>query len=216
MTEIYIADTTPLADDVFFEEMSGFLPVQRRERIGKYRTQKDKCCGLAAGLLLEYGLRQHGYTLLDGIDFSRTVLEMGEFGKPYLLGNPLYFNLSHSGKYAAAAFDRQEIGVDIECIRKVNLRLARRFFTPDEYEWLEQTAEEEKDRAFTLLWTKKESYIKAVGRGMSLPLTDFSVQSGEIPFFSWEKEGEYCLSVCGKNLLHTDVVVREVNLQEIF
>lgn len=206
MTEIYIACVVPLYDPILFEEKCRMLPEERRKRIAGCRMQKDKCRSAGAGLLLEYGLRKHGFTLLDEIpQMQKVTVAEGKYGKPYIKGETLQFNLSHSGTYAAAVFSSVETGIDIEQIRKANLRLAQRFFSKDEYRYLENTRKEEQDRVFSELWTKKESYIKAVGKGMHLPLYGFSVLSGEASFLTWDRPVGYCLSVCGQQLAETEI-----------
>ena len=104
---------------------------------------------LGQGLLLEYGLRQYGYTQTIpvgsslcgkrvGADRTNTVFRQvrfvyGENGKPYLgTGQgerlPLMFNLSHSGMYVAVTFGTEDIGVDVELMRTGKQKIAQRFF----------------------------------------------------------------------------------------
>ncbi|MCC8065877.1 MAG: 4'-phosphopantetheinyl transferase superfamily protein [Clostridiales bacterium] len=73
-----------------------------------------------------------------------------------------------------AVFAETEIGCDIEYKKRPNDKLARRFFCPEEYEWLTrpQSQAEKKDR-FYRLWTLKESFLKATGLGLYLPLDSF-------------------------------------------
>lgn len=214
MAEIYVACVTPLYDNQIFEKKCKWLSAERREGLDKYRKQEDKCRSMGAGLLLEYGLREYGFSL-SGVPGKRAaVIRRGEHGKPYIEGVSLHFNLSHSGEYAVAAFGTTALGVDIERIRSVNEKLAERFFTKEEAAFLEETVPTERDRVFTALWTRKESYMKAVGKGMSLPLRDFSVIGDKIPFATWKKPEGYCLSVCGQDA--AQAVVYEVDLQKIF
>ena len=95
-------------------------------------------------------------------------------GKPCWEIQDLYFNLSHSGIYAACALSRLPVGIDIQQLTEYKEAISRRFFTPEEQAQLVQA--EEKDRAFTRLWTLKESYLKAKGLGLSGGLDSFSVQ----------------------------------------
>jgi 4'-phosphopantetheinyl transferase len=68
-----------------------------------------------------------------------------------------------------------EIGIDVEnSIRKIDINIANRFFSKQESEVLGQTMENEKQNLFFDFWTLKESYIKARGRGLSIPLDKFS------------------------------------------
>jgi 4'-phosphopantetheinyl transferase len=95
-----------------------------------------------------------------------------EQGKPYLLNSPLYFNLSHSGNFAALAVSAQgEIGIDIETIRARNfLAIAERYYHTDELKQLLATPEAEREQLFFKLWTLKEAFFKATGGGISTGL----------------------------------------------
>ncbi len=68
------------------------------------------------------------------------------------------------------------VGVDIEKIRPIDFAIAERFFTASEYRLLMDTAEQERLQLFYTLWTLKESYIKFVGKGLSIPLDSFAIE----------------------------------------
>lgn len=61
----------------------------------------------------------------------------------------------------------------MEQIRKGQMKVAERFFCPEEYLALQKEKMKKADCYFTELWTRKESYIKAVGKGMALDLASF-------------------------------------------
>ena len=89
---------------------------------------------------------------------------------------PLRFNLSHTRRSVACAvtFDR-EIGIDIEDeTRGAPLDVAERYFAPAELAALRGLETREREERFFVYWTLKEAYIKARGRGLSLPLDDFA------------------------------------------
>lgn len=100
-------------------------------------------------------------------------------GKPHITkpNTRLFFNLSHSIEWIVCAVARFPIiGIDIErCNRDVAIeRLAKRFFSPQEYrDLLNFSGEAQKNRFFDY-WTLKESYIKARGEGISLGLEKFN------------------------------------------
>lgn len=107
-----------------------------------------------------------------------------EYGKPtlqYPEQRPaLCFNLSHSHELALYAFAyARVIGVDIEYMRPLAigeyLELAQHFFSPDECATLGALPESARQQAFFNCWTRKESYIKARGSGLSIPLDSFDV-----------------------------------------
>ena len=74
---------------------------------------------------------------------------------------PLEFNLSHSGDYAICAISDDEVGCDIEKIKDVNLKIAKRFFSEEEYNNVLKD-----NKLFFRYWTLKESYLKAKGIGI--------------------------------------------------
>jgi 4'-phosphopantetheinyl transferase len=104
------------------------------------------------------------------------------YGKPALDPTQdrgsLRFNLSHSGGRALYAVARgREVGVDVETIRTefAGLAIAERFFAPAEVAVLRDLAPEHRTRAFFSCWTRKEAFIKARGKGLSIPLDTFEV-----------------------------------------
>jgi 4'-phosphopantetheinyl transferase len=112
----------------------------------------------------------------------------GEHGKPELAGpaaeTGLQFNLSHSGGLGLVGWSWQRrIGVDVEAWREMRDEeaLVRRYFSPAEIGAWEALPPAERNEAFFNLWTRKEAYIKAVGRGLSLPLASFDVSHGNGP-----------------------------------
>lgn len=104
--------------------------------------------------------------------------ETSEYGKPYLTYGAVHFNLSHTADYLMIAVANfADIGIDVEIIKpRSNLTgLATRCFSTRElYDWQQlQTAQ--KTEAFYRLWTKKEAFVKAVGRGIALGMEQCEV-----------------------------------------
>ncbi len=97
-------------------------------------------------------------------------------GKPRLVeAGPWHFNLSHSADWGLLALAREEVGVDVEdSSRKIEcLQLARRFFSQSEANRVERLHPTEQALLFFRIWTLKEAYVKATGRGLRLPLDNF-------------------------------------------
>lgn len=93
----------------------------------------------------------------------------------------LVFNLSHCSQLVVLAVARSaEIGIDAEAIdRSVDIEgVGRSVFTQSEADWVFRTRGLERDRFFDL-WTLKEAYIKARGRGFSLPPDSFAMIDGD-------------------------------------
>jgi len=132
---------------------------ERYARSQKYLRDEDRLRCLGAGFLMHRVL---------GID-ERT-LQYGVYGKPYSPGTA-EFNVSHGGSWVVLASDSQSIGVDIEPINAANLDVAARVFTPNELIWMQQAPLER----FHILWTVKESIMKAAGLGLQLDPAQFDV-----------------------------------------
>jgi len=167
---LYIMDTQWFADSTYYQECYHQLSAFRRAKIDKYHFLKDKKLSLGAGLLLDSGLREYGLREAD------VRIELKENGKPYLPDYPqIHFNLTHSENMVLAVFADTEVGCDIEYTKEADLELAKRFFCPEEYEFIAGMKGEKKDNAFFQLWTLKESFLKATGMGLALPLNAFEL-----------------------------------------
>ncbi|KAJ3693272.1 hypothetical protein LUZ60_008752 [Juncus effusus] len=97
---------------------------------------------------------------------------------------PLQFNLSHTSSLIACAISLQNpIGIDVEENRRKTMHnvisLAKRYFSPSEFEFLKSISDPDtQQREFIKLWTLKEAYVKATGRGFSSsPFKNFTIQS---------------------------------------
>ncbi len=101
-------------------------------------------------------------------------------GRPYLLNGScamadVRFNLSHTDGLIICAVSRGEIGVDTENFRNrsVSEAVAERCFTATELAALHALPAPGQRAAFFHYWTLKEAYVKAKGRGLSIPLKQF-------------------------------------------
>ena len=148
------------------------------------------------------------------IPASQLKITAGSQGKPHLADRPgLEFNLSHSGHWVVLAVGSTPVGVDVESIHKVDSDLAGRFFAPEETAALEALPESKRLALFFSLWTLKESFLKALGTGLSQPLNSFRMDIGadgiiraykgctclnHIHFKQYAIETAYALSVCAQ------------------
>lgn len=141
------------------------------------------------------------------------VIESEPQGKPRLSSHPeIQFNISHSSHLVVCAAADTVLGVDVERIRPFRSQMLQKIFSPEEQEMFSggRMNEEEQRRLFFQLWTLKESYVKAVGCGIRMPLKSisFSFDQGKIQcsqkqyqFWQTELPDQYVLSVCWKDQL---------------
>jgi 4'-phosphopantetheinyl transferase len=116
------------------------------------------------------------------VDPHKLEFGQGEHGKPHVANHfperKLYFNLATSHELALYALTRSdEIGVDVEFQRELRdaEEIAARYFAVGEIAALRSLPGETKPEGFYNCWTRKEAFIKAVGKGLSFPLDQFEV-----------------------------------------
>ncbi|KAJ4754950.1 4-phosphopantetheinyl transferase [Rhynchospora pubera] len=130
----------------------------------------------------------------DGrVDPGSIKFRKGLYGKPEIMWQdgdniikpPLQFNLSHTSSLIACAVALETpIGIDVEEKKRQTVKsvlaVARRYFTVSEVEYLAAIPYPDIQRKeFIQLWTLKEAYVKAIGRGFSgAPFKNFTIVMG--------------------------------------
>ena len=156
-----------------FDRLLGYVTEKKKERIRLFHRFEDAQRTLLGDILTRYAICNR-----LRIKNKDLVFGTNNYGKPILL-NPhgIYFNISHSGNWVVCAIDDDgPVGVDVEVIKPIDLAIAERFFSSEEYISLINQPEELQLKYFFLIWTLKESYIKAEGKGLSIPLNSFSIK----------------------------------------
>jgi len=95
---------------------------------------------------------------------------INKYGKPYL-NNNLYYNISHTANIIVIAVSNNEIGIDAELLtRKISDTLINKYFK-NEYE-----------NTFDIikLWTKKESFVKYLGKSMFTEIKNIKIKENLI------------------------------------
>jgi len=153
------------------------LAAEELRRAEHYHFKKDREHFIVARGLLRTILGRY----LD-VEPGQLRFSYGPYGKPALEMEPgedtLSFNLSHSHELGLFAVSRgRELGVDLEYIHAhlADDQIAERFFSPREVELLRGLPNDLQREAFFIFWTRKEAFIKATGKGLSLPLKQFEV-----------------------------------------
>ena len=158
------------------ERLARYLCASERERAARFHFEVDYDRYVAARATLRLQLG----AFLD-CDPKSLLLQYTSHGKPFIEQCGIEFNLSHSGDWVLFAFTRcGEIGVDIEHIRPMpDMRdVAKQNFAASEFARWQATPEQDRKEAFYRCWTRKESFIKAIGEGLSCPLDSFEVAFG--------------------------------------
>jgi 4'-phosphopantetheinyl transferase len=173
--------TNPVPGGIDFEVLLSQLPEKLRLKNQKYRRHQDRLRNLY-GLLL--AKRQLSRYLNKEFDLAR--LKFTDYNRPFVPGSTFDFNISHAGNYVACSFiDSGAIGLDIEQKRQVDFKDFQRTMNPQQWEYIYQSANPVE--TFFQFWCRKESVIKADGRGLSIPLKEIIFDSDLIkyPGHSW-------------------------------
>jgi len=183
--EIWYASCADIDAATFNHAETQILSPEERERMHRFRQAADQRLHLTARLLLRSML-----AAFTGVAAADWRFRFNDHGKPQPEeGFPqVRFNLSHSNGLAICAIHpSREVGVDVEPLdRRIGSSTAASVLSEGEWQCYSETQEEQKPEVFIKYWVLKEAYLKAIGKGLSLPLTDFS--------FEFDKAGKPQLS----------------------
>lgn len=141
----------------------------RKEHIDRLRQQKSKTCSLVAEILVQRLLQEH-----FGVTDAK--LHRKDNGQPYLNGCNLSVSITHCEEKIACVISHDPVGIDIERIRPVNLKLCRHICVPEEKAYVLGDSREYENRVcrdedvlrrFFEVWTAKEAYFKKCGTGIT-------------------------------------------------
>lgn len=171
MTKVYAASISALNDRSLYEYYYNLQPPARKSKTDKLRFDNDKLLCVGAWALLTHASENEGVTDISNIIYN-------ENGKPCFYNNDsIHFNLSHSGKYVMCAISDKPVGCDVEKIESISLKVAEKFFSSKETADILSCKDinQQKDLFFRY-WTLKESYLKAIGKGLKIALNEFSIK----------------------------------------
>ena len=211
MTEIFAIQ---LIEEAAFEQIKSkllmLLPEETRKKVNAFARSNDSQRSLLGELLARHLLHK-----ATGEPLPDKAFITGDKGKPAHDGfRGIHFNITHSGDWVAVALSSGSVGVDVERMRKIPDGLARRFFSEAENQWLDSAKNEaeQKDIFFTL-WTLKESFLKAIGTGLTKSLSSFTIlkkgnnhfelkqdkETRQFKLYNFDFRDGYKLSVCAED-----------------
>ncbi|MFT5618129.1 MAG: 4'-phosphopantetheinyl transferase [Arenicella sp.] len=149
-----------------FRKLLNQLPLVWQKRIPKYVRYQDRHLGLVGKLMLKKAFQDFGLE-----EKAVNQIRENEFGKPELnraYNSTIKFNISHSHKLVVLAIsqDCQFLGIDTEFIKALDWEMLKGNFSDSELSQIRNS--QNPTEKFYEFWAKKESYMKADGRGLSL------------------------------------------------
>ena len=173
LVQLNYASLDLLHDKSFSMQVLGWLNSVERKRYKRFVSKQQANQYLLARALLRSQLSKRVPDVLP----HEWVFVVDEYGKPRLADGfshlNLHFNLSHSEDLVVLALSEGlDLGVDVECIHRpvFNMALAKRYFARTELADLMRFNGKQQVKRIAQLWTLKESYLKACGLGIRMPL----------------------------------------------
>lgn len=156
----------------YLESLRALLPGDVFEAASRFRFIEGIQRKILGDALMRMAIWQN-----YGVEPGKLKIAVATAGKPYLQSHPdIHFNISHSGHWVVVAVSEAEVGIDVERIKKVNLGIAERFYSEKEKQQLFSLPPATQTEFFFDLWTLKESFLKAIGTGLTKSLKSFTIQ----------------------------------------
>lgn len=145
---------------------------EKQARVDRFRFVNDKKRAVAGEMLARKAISEW-----CNVPENSMVFEQTETGKPYAKDLPVEFNISHSGDMVVCAVDDKLIGIDIEKIRPIDLKVAKHICTDEELIYLFGCTPADQNFIYTSdceiltrffkIWTAKEACCKQKGVGIA-------------------------------------------------
>lgn len=174
---LFLCRPDSVEDPGLFERYSALLDAEERERLSRYRFERDRRRFVISHALVRAALSEFADISPAAWRFRKNRSGRPEIENPLSL--PLRFSLSHTRDLIACAVSRAlEVGIDVEAVEDSNdvAALAERAFAPKELLVLNALPSGQRIDQFYAIWTLKEAYAKARGLGLSLPLDQAAFQ----------------------------------------
>jgi 4'-phosphopantetheinyl transferase len=174
--DVWLAFCAQAREATLLDRYRELLTDGERVQSERFRFERDRLRYLVTRALVRTVLSRYAPVEPAAWRFAPT-----EYGRPTIIDGEcvapgLSFNLSHTSDLVALAVARDRaVGIDTESLeRDAPLDLADRYFAPAECLDLLALPPTDRPLRFFELWTFKESYIKARGMGLSIPLDSFA------------------------------------------
>jgi 4'-phosphopantetheinyl transferase len=213
------------------------LSESERQQVSRFYFPRDRRRYLLTRALVRTVLSTYVSVRPQDWLFSANAYGRPEVTNARESGAQLSFNISHTHSLIVLGITKgRALGVDVENVRtrNISIDIADQFFSPTEVATLSAVPPTEQRDRFFEYWTFKESYIKARGMGLSIPLDKFSFRfphdgavelaidpsledrSERWQFWQFRPTSEYLVAVCAErtDTQSPSIVVREAILTE--
>jgi 4'-phosphopantetheinyl transferase len=218
---LWLTTYSTINDEWLHTSYRALLDDAERQQEIRFYFSKDRRRYLVTRALVRTVLSRYLPILPKDWIFSNNAYGRPEINNAQAIETQLFFNISHTDSLIVLALARgRALGVDVENVlaREISTDIADRFFAPDEVRSLFSSPIHQRQYRFFEYWTFKESYIKARGMGLSIPLDKFGFyfpRAGAVEieidatladdaarwqFWQFQPSREYLIAVCAERL----------------
>ena len=167
--KLYVASLCELTDELY-NKYYFLASEERKKSIDRMRIENDKKRSILGEMLARRGISE-----ICGIPEEKILFARTEKGKPFCRNADIYFSISHSKDCVACVIDEKNIGIDVEYIRPVEMRVTRIACTDSDREYIFGKSDIDTEKIepndeilkrFFTVWTAKEAYFKFLGTGI--------------------------------------------------
>lgn len=232
--DLWLTFYDEIGDAALLDRLRQVLSGEERRQEARFRFADDRKRYRLTRALVRTVLSRYAELAPEAWTFTTNA-----YGRPAISGahsalaRNLQFNLSHTRGLIALAITRSGgVGVDVECLARypVTRDLAEHCLAPAELADLARAPRDEYQTRFFEYWTLKESYVKARGMGLSIPLAQFgfdrprpcTVRLSAEPaidtaperwsFWQFRPEADYMLAVCAQR---ADGIAPRIRIRKI-
>jgi 4'-phosphopantetheinyl transferase len=221
--QLWFAFCDEIADPELLAAYRGLLTPEERQKETRFYFARDQHRYLITRALVRTVLSRYAAVRPHEWRFTPD-----QYGRPQIVNDDctarqISFNLSHTDRLVVLGVTSERaLGVDTEHVRarRADLQVAEHFFAAAEVAQLRATPAESQHGRFFEYWTLKESYIKARGLGLSLPLKQFAFdlsQPGTVQirfhaplsdepsrwiFWQLQIGADHCVAICAERAAH--------------
>ena len=173
---LYFTFQNEINDRELLDSYQGLLSEEEQRQQQRFYFAKDQHRYLLTRVLTRTTLSKYSSIKPEDWKFTKNAYGRPEIENKDPFEPPLSFNISHTSDMIMLGVAQQTIGLDVENVQidRASLEIAHRYFSSREVNDLNSLPANQRHEHFFYYWTLKEAYIKARGRGMSLPLRQFS------------------------------------------
>jgi 4'-phosphopantetheinyl transferase len=221
--DIWLTFYSDISDERLLQSLRNALSEKEQHKIERFRFADGRKSYLVSRWLVRQVLSK--YVDIAPADW---VFIANPYGRPSIVVTDaamsgLVFNLSHTpGLIVLGVTWNRNLGVDVENVsaRRINMAIIRHCFSPTEVSDLSGIHSEHLQERLFEYWTLKKSYVKARGRGLSIPLDrisfsfpresvlrfavkpDLGDEANRWCFWQYRPTSRYLLTVCTEHLKH--------------